>query len=385
MDTEVSPRKIPIDHLTLESLKSGFIALDLATTGLDSFKDRIIEIGAVHFVHGQVREAFSTLVRPDMPISPRAAQLSGLTDEMILDAPGEAEAISKFTAFIGNALLGKTVMCAHDASFSFNFLRRALTRSGVRSKIVYVDTLAASKAAIAGLENYHLETVQHYLKLNNPPSNRAQANALCCGKILCKLLPLLETKNLSFDENGCIGMSNRPGKGRQLMDCPENYCIVSIETTGRSLTWDRITEVAALKFQNGAHTGSFSASIPDDARNVWRRFLHFIGDSVLVGHNMHLDIDFLYDSVKRCLHLALANDYISAHSLARLLLPHLPHYGLYALTDYYNCKPITFYGASSKCRLTAQCYANLVKDIGRIYGSADAFRRAFQCKEAQAR
>ncbi len=387
MDTEVSPRKIPIDRLTLESLKSGFIALDLTTTGLDPFKDRIVEIGAVRFVHGQAKEAFSTRVRPDAPISFPATQLKGLTGEMVADTPGEAEAISKFIAFIGNALFGKTVMCAHNASFNFNFLRRAFTSFGIRSKIVYVDTMAASKAAIAGLENYKLETVQNYLKLNNPKPHRAQINALCCGEILCKLLPLLETQDLSFDENGRIGRPNRPGKGRQLMDCPKNYCIVSIETTGRSLTWDRITEVAALKFQNGAYTDSFSASIPDDstARNVWRRFLRFIENFVLVGHSAHFDIDFLYDSVQRRLHLTLTNDYIDTYDLARLLLPHLTHHGLYALADYYNCKPITFYGASSKCQLTAQCYANLVEDIKRMYGNVAAFRRTFQRKEPQDR
>ncbi len=382
MDTEVSPRKIPIDRLTLARLKNDFIALDLKTTGLDSLKDQIVEIGAARFVHGQAKETFSARARPDAPTFSHAGKPGGAV-ENVFDAPGEAEAISKFVEFIGDALSGKTVMCAHNAGFGFNFLRRALTRSHVQSKIVYVDTLAASKAAIADLKNYRLETLGNYFKLNNPLPLRAQAGALCCGEILCKLLPLLETRDLSFDDAVRGGGPNRPGKGRQVIDCPENYCAVSIETTGRSLTWDKVTEVAALKFISGAPADSFLASIkPDcpDARSVWRRFLHFIGDFILVGHNIHLDIDFLYDSVQRCLHLPLANDYVSTRSLARLLLPHLPHHGLYALADYYNCRPITFYGASSKSQLTAQCYAKLVEDIVRIYGSTETFCRAFPCE-----
>ena len=382
MDTEVSPRKIPIDRLTLARLKSGFIALDLKTTGLDSLTDRIVEIGAARFAHGEVKETFSTRMRPDAPTSSHAGKPDD-DAETRFDAPSEAKAISKFVEFIGDSLSGKTVMCAYNASFGFNFLRRALTRSHVHSKIVYVDTLAASKAAIAGLNDYRLETLQNYFKLNSPQPLRPQAGALCCGEILCKLLPLMETQDLSFDNAERGARSNRPGKGRPIIDCPENYCVVSIETTGRSLTWDKVTEVAALKFHSGTLADSFSASIkPDnaDAQIVWRRFLRFIGNSILVGHNLHLDIDFLYDSVQRCLHLPLANDYVNACSLARLLLPHLPHHGLYALADYYNCRPITFYGASSKSQLTAQCYAKLVEDIVRIYGSAETFCRAFPCE-----
>lgn len=192
MDTEVSPRKIPINHLVLENLKKEFIALDLETTGLDSFKDRIIEIGAVRFVDGKAEETFSTLAHPDVPISAQATRVNGITNEMVSDAPSELEAISKLIEFIGDALHGKTVMCAHNASFDFNFLRKALYRSRIHSKIVYVDTLAASRSVIKGLDNYKQDTVLSHFHLSNSQVHRAQTDALCCGRILCKLFPLLD-------------------------------------------------------------------------------------------------------------------------------------------------------------------------------------------------
>lgn len=427
MDTEVSPQKISLTRSVLEDLKREFIALDLETTGLDSFKDRIVEIGAVRFINGRAKEAFSTLVHPNMSIPPQASRINGITNEMVSNAPSETEAISKLVEFIGDALHGKTVMCAHNASFDFNFLRRALSRSHFNSKIVYVDTLAASRSVIKGLDNYKQDTVLKHFNLSNLQAHRAQADALCCGKIMCKLFSLLDayttendewivknsSKLTSFhsfpDESEFDNELARPGKGKSIIDFPKDYCVIDIETSGYSMTLHSIIEVAALKFQNGKLVDTFSSLIkPDgfdsknsflsksirehtgitdemlstasDTKSVLFRYMNFIGNSILVGHNVHYDINFLYDNIEHCFNLVLSNDFVDTLRLSRRHLPNLPHHSLSDLVDHYGCKRLTFHRSLSDAQMTAQCYSKLVEDILTTYGSLEEFRKTFKRK-----
>lgn len=150
----------------------------------------------MRFVNKRAKEAFSTLVHSEVPISPKASRVNGITNEMISTAPYEPEAISKLVDFLGDALQGKTVLCAHNADFDMDFLQNALGRCRIKSDIRYVDTLEISRATIKGLDNYKQDTVLRYFNFSNLQGHRAQADALCCGKIMCKLLPLLETRNV---------------------------------------------------------------------------------------------------------------------------------------------------------------------------------------------
>ena len=193
-NVSVSTRKVIINHSSLEDLKREFIALDLETTGFSPIHDRIVEIGAVRFVNKKAKETFNTLVHSDVPISPQASRVNGITNEMLSTAPNEFEAISKLTEFLGDAVHGKTTLCAHNASFDISFLQEALKRSRINSKIVYADTLADSKAVIKGLDNYKQDNILKHFNLSNIQAHRAQADALYCGKIMCKLFPLLETQ-----------------------------------------------------------------------------------------------------------------------------------------------------------------------------------------------
>lgn len=195
-NASISTRETRLDRSPLEALKREFIAIDFETTGLSPIHDRIIEIGAVRFVNKRAKEAFSTLVHSDVPISPQASRVNGITNEMISTAPSEAEAISMLVGFLEDALQGKTALCAHNASFDMDFLENALGRCCIRSNIRYVDTLSISRATIKGLEDHKQDTVLKYFNFSNLQGHRARSDALCCGKIMCKLIPLLETQNI---------------------------------------------------------------------------------------------------------------------------------------------------------------------------------------------
>lgn len=422
---QISIREILVNRTNLQKLKKEFIAFDLETTGFSSINDRIVEIGAVRFVNGKEKETFSTLVHSDVPISPQALQVNGITNKMIATAPSESEAISKLVKFLGDALWGNTALCAHNAKFDMSFLQEALKRSQISAEITYVDTLSVTKATVKNLDNYQQDTILAYFNLSNLQAHRAQTDAICCGKILCKLFPLLETyvgKNgqtkanesvsqfldWSYHESESNIKSDRPGKGKSLIDFPKSYCVIDIQTSGYSTYRDSIIEVAALKFHNNKFVDTFSALIkPDDfaskksylsksmrehtgitnemlstasdTKTVLSKFMNFIGKDILVGHNVHYSINFLYDNIEKYFNLILSNDFIDTLRLAKRLLPDMPH-SLCDLVEHYNCRRLTFHRALPDAQMTAQCFLKLVEDILSTYGSIEEFRKTFKHK-----
>lgn len=181
-------KRIEIDAQNQDSIRSCFIAFDVETTGLSPASDRIVEIGAVMFLNGTVHKVFSALINPDIPISQSASAVNHITNAMLATAPSEKEIYPQLIDFLGDALCGKTVMCAHSAKFDFDFLCNTLSRLGFNADIEYVDTLRLSKKYLHGLENYKQNTLENYFGLVNPTSHRAATDAENCGRILLRLL-----------------------------------------------------------------------------------------------------------------------------------------------------------------------------------------------------
>ena len=77
-----------------------YIALDLETTGLSPSMDRILEIGAVKVVNGQILETYETLVNPERKIEKRIEELTGITDEMEHCFPGWSTEAFRLSAAI---------------------------------------------------------------------------------------------------------------------------------------------------------------------------------------------------------------------------------------------------------------------------------------------
>ncbi|MBI4928533.1 MAG: 3'-5' exonuclease, partial [Anaerolineae bacterium] len=98
---------------------SSIVAIDIETTGLDPSSDAIIEIGAVRFNGSRVEAEWSTLINPGRPISPFITQLTGISNEMVRNAPPIKAVINDLAAFAGESpLLGQNV------GFDLSFLNR---------------------------------------------------------------------------------------------------------------------------------------------------------------------------------------------------------------------------------------------------------------------
>ncbi len=95
------------------------VALDIETTGLDSQKDAIIEIGAVRFNEHRLEGEWTSLVNPGVRIPPFITQLTGISDQMVLRSPSIRDVLPELEDFVGNSpILG------HSIRFDLGFLRR---------------------------------------------------------------------------------------------------------------------------------------------------------------------------------------------------------------------------------------------------------------------
>lgn len=93
---------------------------------------------------------------------------------------------------------------------------------------------------------------------------------------------------------------------------------------------------------------------------VLYEFKKFLGNDIIIGHNVNFDIDFIYDSMVDNLGEYLSNDYIDTLRISRKLLPKLKHHKLDNLIDYFNLTKRNEHKALNDCVLTNQVYINLV-------------------------
>jgi DNA polymerase III subunit alpha, Gram-positive type len=169
---------------TDKTFQDEFIAFDIETTGLSPNSDRITEIGAVRIVNGEVRDSFDTFVNPERPIPAKITELTGITDEMVKDAPSEEEALRSFFDFCGE----NAVLIAHNADFDTSFIRTAALRHGMEFKNTYIDTIPMCRSLLKGIKNYKLDTVAKFLKLEDFHHHRACDDAAILAKIFLCLL-----------------------------------------------------------------------------------------------------------------------------------------------------------------------------------------------------
>ena len=176
-------------------------------------------------------------------------------------------------------------------------------------------------------------------------------------------------------------------RGRQLYIYTPDYVLFDLETTGISCMTDEVIEISAVKVRGGNVTDEFSelvnpgrpipyaASLVNHTTDemveeapyfeqVLERFLAFIEDDILVGHNIgSFDMQFLYRDCERYLGQVLANDYIDTLSLAKTVFPSWRHRRLSDLAEYYGISTMGAHRALADCRMNQKVYENLGKEL----------------------
>lgn len=140
-------------------LSGPFAFFDLETTGMSPTRDRILEIGAVRLDKDGSISRFSSLVNPRIPVPERITSVTGITNEMIADAPSFHDVGFKFLEFCRGCR-----MVAHNARFDLAFMQESLARHGMPllPNGAY-DSIPIIRRAYPGLSSYSMQSLMAQL------------------------------------------------------------------------------------------------------------------------------------------------------------------------------------------------------------------------------
>jgi DNA polymerase-3 subunit alpha (Gram-positive type) len=181
-------------HESKTIAESEFVVFDLETTGLNPKICNITEIGAVKIKSGKIVDTWSSFVNPEMPIPAKITELTGITDDMVKDAPVVGEALKGFFEFSKGCIL-----VAHNTSFDCNFIRVLCGRLplGLEFRYPYLDTLAVARSLYPNLKNHKLDTLTRHLKIVLDNHHRAVDDAMATAKMFLAMAEELKNRGIT--------------------------------------------------------------------------------------------------------------------------------------------------------------------------------------------
>ena len=185
------------DRLAVHGIKDcdfddEIVRFDIETTGLNVKYEAITEIGAVILRNGEIVDTFQTFVNPNRRLTPEIIGLTGITDEMLKDAPQPKEALQAFLSFAGDRPLA-----AHNAEFDIGFIRENCKKEGLPFDPTYIDSLILAQNLLQDLTHFKLDVVAERLKLPAFNHHRASDDGATVGYMLVPFFKMLRERGLS--------------------------------------------------------------------------------------------------------------------------------------------------------------------------------------------
>ena len=174
-----------------QTLEEDFVVFDIETTGFSPVNNRIIEIGAVKVCSGEVVDRFSTFINPQVPIPFEIEKLTGIRDDMVMEAPLIEEVLPKFLEFCEGC-----VLVAHNANFDMSFIMENSRRLGLPTEYTYVDTVGIARVLLPNQAKHTLDAVAKTLNISLENHHRAVDDAECTAWIFVKFIKMLAEQNI---------------------------------------------------------------------------------------------------------------------------------------------------------------------------------------------
>lgn len=194
---------------------ANYVCFDTETTGLNNRFDKIMEFGAVKIVNGIITETLDMLINPEIPIPENIQKITHITDDMVKDKPTIKEVLPKILAFIGDSII-----VAHNLSFDYGFLNKALIDNGYGEiKLPSIDTLKLSQYLFPEKRSHKLGSLCKYydvdyetnesdednldIDLDNEEhaAHRADYDAKVLGEVWLAMLASLLKQNPNYSLN----------------------------------------------------------------------------------------------------------------------------------------------------------------------------------------
>src|ERR1700752_4570401 len=166
-----------------------FVVVDVEATGAKTPPNRLIELGAYRIRGGRIVDKFLSLVNPEIPIPRFVASLTGISNDMVRNAPVFASVAPQWLGFVSDS-----VLVAHNAPFDTSFLNHEISRvyPGHRMVNPHLCTVRLSRRALPDLSNHRLDTIANHFSIPIVSRHRAGSDALATAEIFLLFLTALE-------------------------------------------------------------------------------------------------------------------------------------------------------------------------------------------------
>ncbi|MEL7424888.1 MAG: exonuclease domain-containing protein [Bacteroidota bacterium] len=160
-----------------------FAIVDVETTGGRASRDKITEIGIVLYDGQEIIDTYQSLINPNTYIPAGIVQLTGITQDMVREAPLFHEVARNIVELTEGA-----IFVAHNVRFDYGFLREEFKRLGYTYSRKQLCTVRLSRKAFPGLPSYSLENLIRHFGIPTDARHRALADALATTDLFGRIL-----------------------------------------------------------------------------------------------------------------------------------------------------------------------------------------------------
>lgn len=173
------------------TLDDAFVVFDIETTGFSAKKNKIIEIGAVKVIGGEIVDRYSSFINPQVPIPFKIETLTGINDEMVMDAPTIDVVLPQFLEFVKDA-----AVVAHNAGFDTRFIKSKAKDLGRKFHPTIVDTLSIGRILFPELGRHRLDTLAKVYQIPLLHHHRAVDDAEATARIWLRMIQDLKKRGI---------------------------------------------------------------------------------------------------------------------------------------------------------------------------------------------
>lgn len=172
--------------------KTNFFVVDVETTGANSRTDRLTDIAVVHVLGGEIIDTFHSLVNPRQPIPEFIQDMTGITNQLVKNAPDEKDVLPAYKDFISK---DNSIFVAHNANFDHFFIRNTMIRNyGVSVEHEILCTVKLARKILPKTQKVNLTSLAQYFNIPIFMRHRALGDAFATAKALIKMLDILKTE-----------------------------------------------------------------------------------------------------------------------------------------------------------------------------------------------
>jgi len=179
---------------TISLKKKLYAVVDLETTGGKASMEKIIEVAIVLFDGEKIIDTYESLIHPERSIPWNITRLTGIKDEMLIDAPKFYEVAKKIVEMTEGA-----IFVAHNVRFDYQFLREEFGRLGFTFSRKQLCTVRLSRKAFPGLKGYGLSKLIDHFNIPIAARHRAMGDTMATVDVLRRVLATEGNEEMTRD------------------------------------------------------------------------------------------------------------------------------------------------------------------------------------------